>query len=101
MYCQSEWKTLWILIRWLREKPPDQDLQCFQKRINQENILAESQVGGVLTFQVKYCQKDNGLPCYSVIFLQTDVNNDYVDFYLIISVLDLIYDREACLNVSR
>ena len=45
-------------------KPPDQDLQCFQKRINQENKLAESQVGGVLTFQEKYCQHDNGLMVY-------------------------------------
>ena len=44
-------------------KPPDLDLQCFQKKINQENILA-SQVGGVLTFQEKYCQQDNGLMVY-------------------------------------
>ena len=25
---------MWILIRWLRQKPVDLDLQCFQKRIN-------------------------------------------------------------------
>ena len=30
----SEWKTVWILIRWLHQKPADLDLQCFQKRIN-------------------------------------------------------------------
>ena len=34
MFFQSEWKTVWILIRWLRQKPADLDLQCFQKRIN-------------------------------------------------------------------
>ena len=45
-------------------KPPDLDLHCFQKRINQENILAESQVGGVLTFEVKYFPQDNGLMVY-------------------------------------
>ena len=26
---------MWILIRWLRQKPADLDLQCFQKRINE------------------------------------------------------------------
>ena len=36
MYFQSEWKTLWILIRWLLKKPSDQDLQCFLK-INKIN----------------------------------------------------------------
>ena len=30
----SEWKTVWILIRWLHQKPADLDPQCFQKRIN-------------------------------------------------------------------
>ena len=25
---------MWILIRWLRQKPADLDLQCFQNRIN-------------------------------------------------------------------
>ena len=25
---------MWILISWLRQKPADLDLQCFQKRIN-------------------------------------------------------------------
>ena len=34
MYFQSQWKTVWILIRWLLQKPSDLDLQCFQKRIN-------------------------------------------------------------------
>ena len=34
MYFHSEWKTVWILIRWLHQKPSDQNLQCFQKRIN-------------------------------------------------------------------
>ena len=34
MYFQSEWKTVWILIIWLHQKPADLDLQCFQKRIN-------------------------------------------------------------------
>ena len=33
---RSEWETVWILIRWLCEKPADLDLQCFQnkERIN-------------------------------------------------------------------
>ena len=30
---QPEWITSWILIRWLRQKPADLDLQCFQKGI--------------------------------------------------------------------
>ena len=34
MSLQAEWKTVWILIRWLHEKPADLNLQCFQKRIN-------------------------------------------------------------------
>ena len=32
MYFQSGWKTVWILIRWLLQKPADLDLQCFQKK---------------------------------------------------------------------
>ena len=30
MYFQSESKTVWVLIRWLHEKPADLDLHCFQ-----------------------------------------------------------------------
>ena len=33
MYFQLEWKTVWILIRWLHQKPADLNGQCFQKRI--------------------------------------------------------------------
>ena len=33
MYFQLEWKTVWILIRWLHQKPADPDLHHFQKRI--------------------------------------------------------------------
>ena len=33
MYFQSEWKTVWILVRWLPQKPAYLDLQCFLKRI--------------------------------------------------------------------
>ena len=29
---RSEWKTVWILIRWLRQKPADLDLHCFKKK---------------------------------------------------------------------
>ena len=29
VYLLAEWKTLWILIRWLRQKPSDLDLQRF------------------------------------------------------------------------
>ena len=34
LYLQSEWKTLWILIRWLSQKLADVDPQCFQNRIS-------------------------------------------------------------------
>ena len=34
MYFHWEWKTLWIHIRWLRQKPDDLDLQCFKKEKN-------------------------------------------------------------------
>ena len=36
LYFRSEWKSVWILVRWLHQKPADLDLQCykFQKRIN-------------------------------------------------------------------
>ena len=27
-------ETVWILVRWLHQKPADLDLQCFKKRIN-------------------------------------------------------------------
>ena len=30
-YFQSEWKILWILIRWLRQKPADLNVQCLKK----------------------------------------------------------------------
>ena len=33
-YFQEEWKTVWILIRWLPQKPSDLDLHCFQNKIN-------------------------------------------------------------------
>ena len=33
MHFQSEWKTVWILIRWLRLKSAYPDIQCFQKRL--------------------------------------------------------------------
>ena len=31
MYFQSMWKTVWILIRWLHQKPSDLYLQCLQE----------------------------------------------------------------------
>ena len=34
MYFQSEWKTVWLLISWLRQRPADLDLQCFRNRKN-------------------------------------------------------------------
>ena len=34
MYFLSEMKTVWILIRWLHQKPSDLDLHCFQNKIN-------------------------------------------------------------------
>ena len=30
----AEWKTVWILSKWLRQKPADLDPYCFQKMIN-------------------------------------------------------------------
>ena len=32
LYIQSEWKTIWLLIRWLHQKPADLDLECFKKK---------------------------------------------------------------------
>ena len=29
----TKWKTVWILISWLCEKPADQDIHCFLKRL--------------------------------------------------------------------
>ena len=34
MHFKLKYKTVWILIRWLLQKPADLDLQCFQKRID-------------------------------------------------------------------
>ena len=33
LFNQNAKKTLWILIRWLRLKPADKDLQCSENRI--------------------------------------------------------------------
>ena len=33
LYLQKQWKTMWVLIRWLLIKPPDLDLQCIQEKI--------------------------------------------------------------------
>ena len=35
----SEWKTVWILIRWLHQKSADLDLQCFLNRIKLGSAL--------------------------------------------------------------
>ena len=32
MHFHSQFKTVWILIRWRRQKPADLDIQCFHKR---------------------------------------------------------------------
>ena len=50
MYFQSEWKTVWILIRWLHEKPADLDLQYFQNRIN----LGSAGQGSSMYFQSEW-----------------------------------------------
>ena len=34
MYLQKDWETVWILIGWIRQKPVDLDLQCFEKWTN-------------------------------------------------------------------
>ena len=31
-YTLTEWKTVWILIRWPHQMAPDLDVQCFQKQ---------------------------------------------------------------------
>ena len=36
---QAEWKTVWILIRWLHQKPADLDLNCFQKKDKSRSTL--------------------------------------------------------------
>ena len=41
MHFQSEGKTVWILIRWLRQKSADLDLQCFHKK---KSWLSKTQV---------------------------------------------------------
>ena len=33
IYFRSEWKTVWILISWLHQKPADQDPHFFFKKI--------------------------------------------------------------------
>ena len=33
MYFHADWKTLWILIRWLHQKPADLDQKCFKKKV--------------------------------------------------------------------
>ena len=32
LYFHLEWKTVWILIRWLGQSPADRDLHCFKKK---------------------------------------------------------------------
>ena len=34
LYFRAEWKTVWILIRWLHQRPADLDLHCFLKFIS-------------------------------------------------------------------
>ena len=48
LYLQEEWKTVWILIRWLRQKQAGMDLQCFQKRIH-----PDSEGQGLVNYQCK------------------------------------------------
>ena len=55
MYFQSEGKTEWILIRWLRQKPADQDLQCFQKKRINEGSAGQGLTVELEIVLVKHC----------------------------------------------
>ena len=62
MYFQSMRKTVWILIRWLRQKPADLDLQCFQ---NIKGITTQDQPGvccqSLLFTYVRFVRKSGNL----------------------------------------
>ena len=38
IFLQSEWKPVWIKIRWLGEKQDDLDLQHFHKKLNPGSV---------------------------------------------------------------
>ena len=44
---------MWILIRWLRQKPADLDLQCFQKTINPGSVEQ-----GLISLPLHYNSKE-------------------------------------------
>ena len=46
----SEWKTVWILIRWLHQKPADLDLQCFKKNTH----IKPGSVGQGFSYEPEY-----------------------------------------------
>ena len=48
MYFQSERKTNWIMIRWLRQNPADLDLQCFQKSKKDKSWFSRTRVNSDL-----------------------------------------------------
>ena len=55
IYFQSEWRTVWIPIRWLLQKPADLDLQCSQnKKINPGSAgqRLSSEIRWKITFQI-------------------------------------------------
>ena len=58
MFFQSEWKTVWIKIRWLCWKPVDLDLQCFQKSVN-----PGSAGQGLIIINVSQFHRLNGKQC--------------------------------------
>ena len=48
---------MWVLIRWLRQKPADLDLQCFQKRIN-EGLAGQGLTLELEIVLVKHCAQN-------------------------------------------
>ena len=53
LYFQSDWKTVRILIGWLRQNPADPDLECFQNRINWASTRTTLSSGGLRTTKAR------------------------------------------------
>ena len=58
MYLQAEWKTVWILIRWLCQKPAELDLQCLYKMIYPSSAGQELTIFILMGFSIWF-EKNN------------------------------------------
>ena len=52
---------MWILIRWLRQKPADLDLQCFKKRIKPDSAGQWLQAGNLGQILITFYSSTNFL----------------------------------------